>query len=295
MLAGWRAMDETVKHMVLLPAEAVQALRARVAAFLVEQGHAQGEGLDAVDVDNATLAGFLLAAVRYSRDEHPRTDGSVATEPEIEAWSSPFALAHALADHAGPITADDIVAVVERVLALGASLEPHRRVTPAPWPYPHHVYPFPDALREVELFQHTFELVGATDWPDDLVRRDVLLRRVLTNDSVMHFVDLDAGEAARLAGFLIAGPERWTDGAAQAPAAAALVRVYGPRTRCFGTPDLRGLPVGALLEDSSRSAAAWSHYARWDSGSWGSFAALVLTDGRQLAYLDAVWDVASEG
>lgn len=281
--------------MTPFPDAAADALRARIAAFLAEHGHEPGDGVSALDVVETELAEFLVAAVRCSRDEHPWADGPPAPEPATEAWRSPFPLARALADHAGPVTPDDVVALVVRTLGLAISQAPCLHATPAPWPYPTFLHPVDDALRDVELFGHTFGLVGATDWPDDPARREILLRRLHTNESVLAFVELDAVEAARLAGFLVAGPAAWTDGAAQAPAAAALVRLYGAGTRCFATPDLRGLPTAALLEPGVRVAASWSQYAASGAGCWGSYAALAITDGRRVAYLDEVWDVTCEG
>jgi hypothetical protein len=239
------------------------------------------------------LCGMLLAALRYVREEHPwlGRKGAELDAPGDYPPGTAFKVSNTLPIHEEPLTFDACLASLCRALDLEVFDAPCARRAAWPRAYPYHLDHVPEALRELDLFEHVAGVVADEGWLSNPERRNEVLAEVVPpNDERASFVELDAETACTLACFLFAGPERRRAHKGYRAAAAAFVRLFGRGTRCFAHLDLEG---GALADPFVRGSA-WSQYDAAGYGSWGQTLALVVTDGMRAAYVDAVWDVSSE-
>lgn len=260
------------------------ALRGHVDRFLRAHGAAPDQPREDAELDVFDLVGMLLAALRHVRAAHRwrGRHGTIVEPLDPDAPNLMLALAAALPPYDAPLTVDDCIEALQRATGFVIDHAPCERRSAPPGVYPYTSLVRDEALCAVDLADRVFGVVADDGWLAEPGCCDSVLTAVVReNAEPTHFEPLAPERARALAGHLLAGPGRHV-------AAAAFVRIFGGDTRCFG---LRG--QGSDADDPFAHGHSWSCYAD-GYGSWGRTLVLAATDGLRVAYLDALWDVASE-
>lgn len=240
------------------------------------------------------LAAFLLAALEYTRDQHPWLDRKGAAQAAVPlelagpAELACFALAEVL-DEEPALPSEACWHALQRFLGFEVveAACGHRRATPRPYRWWMSEDELPGALRTAR--PEVWRVVAEGDWFRQPAGRDEVFRALLgPTCSLTDFVDLRRDAAATLARWFLAQSEPPLLDTSLPPMASALVSLFGDTTRAFA-------PAGLDPRAPFRSGQSWSQYDAEGNGSWGHQTALVLTDGQRLASWEKRWDVVSEG
>lgn len=276
--------------------EALTALRGHILAHFTRAGASEGQIRGDTDLWDMDLAGFLLAALRYAREERPLLGrgGVVLDAPEDDPWSLAFAVDEALPGYGAPLTIDGCIAALHRALPFQVIDTPAGRQVACPRAYACRAALLPDALRAVDPEIEIFGVVAEERWIRDPARRDQAFSAVLPRHwDPLHFVEIDGKEALALAGALLArrsgleDPRKRRARSGWKAAAKAFTQLFGDGTRAFALGEVD-------LGDPFAHGHAWSAYDDAGNGSWGQVLVLVVTDGARAATLDVRWDVSTE-
>ncbi|MDC0669353.1 hypothetical protein [Nannocystis radixulma] len=266
-----------------VPALAVAALRGHVERFLCAHGVVPGQLREDAELDSLDLVNMLLAALRHVRAAHPwlGRDGAVVEPPEPDPPGLLLAVHRALPAFDAPLTVDACIDALRRASPFVIDDGPCGRRSAPPGVYPYLSLETDEALTRDDLADRVFAVVADEGWHTEPDRWDAVLTAVVPANAEPTGFEALAPEPARtLAGHLLAG---------RPAAAAAFVTLFGRDTRCFGLRD-----QGSAADDPFAHGHAWSCYDADGYGSWGRTLVLAATDGLRVAYLDALWDVASE-
>jgi hypothetical protein len=275
-----------------LPAAAIVALRGHIDRFLRLHGVVEGHPLVETEADTLDLAEMLVAGLRYVSTEHPwlGRKGQVLEAPETDTWEVPFAVNAAL-PYVEPLTIDVCIDVLLRVKDVTVVQEPCGRQQAAPCVYPYRGFGRTAMLGRIDLADQVFGVVAEEGWSSTPNRWNAAFDAAIPRNFESHgFVEFEPDAGARLAAFLMAGPQRRTEHTMYREEAHAFVRMFGPDTRVFGLESSER----TASEDPFEQGHAWSQYGEDGCGCWGRTLVVVVTDGARLAYLDRVWDVTCE-
>jgi hypothetical protein len=279
-----------------VPRAAVTALQGLVDRHLREHGWSETQALEDTSLDSMNLADFLLAALRYAREQHPwiGRKGVVVEATGDYDGRTRDALLDALPADDQPMTVDACVEALATTVPFVIADEPAGRGDAEPQVHPYYPHDWPAALAAQSPLECVFGVIAEEGWIRDRARRDQVLRAVgpIYYDG-LSFVELDDETASRLASSLLAGPRDRGSFKAHAAAARAFVHLFGARSRSFANRDF---DEEALADPFAHGEpASWSYRdAHGDLCAGGTLLVLMVTDGARVARLDALWDTWSE-
>ncbi len=282
--------------MVRVPRAVIDTLHTLVAQYFREVDAA---GLTFLKSD---FEEHLAAAVTYARALHPLGDEVVTEDPPpmYRFWwnQSINSDLHGALFDLDDVTPEAVVATlvvtegweVVDVVVGRRSIEPHLYNDSSD---------LPDALGpDVHAgstwfwMDCSFRVVAEGGWLDDRARRRATfaaIGSILPRYRDLSFVEIGRGSARRLARALFAGPPGRHYAGDHDTRASALVTALGPRTRAFANRDLSAEQLddpfahGEVVDLGSRDQCAGGH-----------FLALIVSDGRRLLFIDALWNIWSE-
>lgn len=280
--------------MVRISRAAIDALRLLIEDHLRrEYAWPGGDSFNEIELDESDFVEFLYAAIEYVRDAYPLIGrrGAVVDSDEIARNPSTIDLFTALL-HLEPRTVDACLAAVIKVVPIEiVDASPARRLAP-PRVYRHFPRDWPDVLgswvgaRDYDAwFDHIFGVVAEAGWIRRRDDRNKVFVAIDPTYAQMSFVELDRETALRLARFLLAGAENRGAFKAYDAQARALISLFGPDSELFSNRDLD--------EDELRDPFA--HGESVDLGTrdccaGGIMLALLVSDGRRVVELHALWD-----
>ena len=263
-----------------LPHMAERALRSQIDGFLRDCRQ-----LDDPSALDANLSAFLLAALRYTRDEHPwlGREGAVVDPSGDDPPDVGFALDDALATDAGH-SVDSCLQALQKVAPFVVSEEPcgHRRPSPRSYPW------WPGVPGDLAGASTSVGVVASPGWIRDESRRDGVFRSLLgDNHEPLSFVPLRPHTATTLAHALLCDTRRAADLSVAPGTAERFVRLFGGASCVFA-------PRGLDPAHPFAAGVSCSQYDQHGRGSWGRTASLLVSDGWRVAFIEVLWDVSSE-
>jgi hypothetical protein len=272
---------------------AVLALRGLIERHLREHGWSGTEALEDTTLDGMNLSAFLLAALEYVREQHALIgpDAIAMRVPEADAAGAHRALVDAFPrrDHAFSVDACvDALASVVSFEIVDAAFD---RRDASPRVYRYYPFDWPAALANaVDWTECVFGVVAEEGWFADQARRDQVFRTLCPayyeDES---FTEIHGEAASRLAGFLLAGPDDRRSVDVYETQARAFVRLFGSKSRVFANRDFD--------VDEIENPFAHAEIVCWSIDGFcssGRQLILVVTDGTQVARLEARWDTSAE-